>query len=405
MFDYRNNSQNRISFYEKNNASNRSSSNISARAGNVASANYMNNQANYFMIKHNGQHQQSDNTPRGVKQSRNHSSEPPSKSKSNSAPNSPNMSAKKSNGFLNLGGKIASGIMDSAKSKHSTVNDSKSKLRPSISTSSYMLDEMAAASTSKKKKKLAFSDENMLNDEEKTSGTHLSLKDKSKKNKKQPEQNENEYGGDNKSDFEYKQELRQQAEKRSVSLTRPIGNVRSASSSNNTGHGDLKSNLYEAFEKPIEDRMMPTRLNTAPGKKEKNYSTIQSLITSTSVSSNMNKSAMGYNSLKHDAEKKEHKRHQSNSSMAIAPNYIDRDKIAAAEAAAEAAAAAINNYQNRSDLLLMSKSMHSLEKIGNQNAKKPVSATSSPASQLSTKPINNFYNIEKSQIDALQVCD
>jgi hypothetical protein len=394
----RNNSQNRAALYGKNqNSSNRSSSAISLRASstnnlNANSSNHNNGTlaaslSNYFMIKHD------------------HSSKKRNSSKSNSAPSSPNMNSNKKSSSKNQDSKNAQ--------KNATVSENKPKLRPSISSSSYMLDE--AGTNNKKanvKKKLAFSDEDILNDEKKSaSNQRQSLKDKSVK-KVSGKKSESKESPVKKTQAEESKEDKKNKDKRSVSLTKPAsGSVRSASSSQKGGANfDFKS-IYEAFEKPIDDLS-----RTGPKESGNNYETHKPSIVKTDMKDytaiqNLIYNKQGYNSLKYDSQA--HKRQASANGRPMMENYIDREKIAAAAAAAEAAAAAIEK-----DKEFLSKSTNSLERnnyltLSNSNNNSttnemfmnvvPSPTCSLNANQQQTRPITNFYSVIKSQLETLPV--
>jgi hypothetical protein len=305
--------------------------------------------------------------------------------------------------------------------KNATVSENKPKLRPSISSSSHMLDE-AGTSSSKKanvKKKLAFSDEDILNDEKKAATSERqSLKDKCAKkvSGKKSESKESPASKKSQNEDDKTNSLKIIKDKRSMSLTKPASSSdRSASSNQKSGNNfDFKS-IYEAFEKPIDDL----------SKKENNYeSTHQHQHKSSIVKTDMKdysaiqnliyNNKQGYNSLKYDQQA--HKRQPSTNSRPMMENYIDRDKIAAAAAAAEAAAAAIEK-----DKEFLSKSTNSLERnnyltLTNSNNNSALNTndmlttvTLSPTCSLNTnqqhqtRPITNFYSVNKSQLEHLPV--
>jgi hypothetical protein len=377
---------------------------------------------NYFMIKHDG------SAAKRQQQQLARSS-----SKSNSAPSSPNMSSKKNN---LTSSKSQEAALKNAL-KNATVSENKPKLRPSISSSSHMLNEAEAAGEKNKKanvkKKLAFSDEDILNDEKRgascSNGSQQqrqSLKDKSVKKmngkkgceSKEPvvevKKVENEYQsmGD-------KTESTVKPDKRSMSLTKPVAaaQARSISSSNQKAvtSFDFKS-IYEAFEKPIEDLSGKMSGNGLVKTDMKDYTAIQSLICSGAAAGN---AKPGYNSLKYDHHQV-HRRQASTSGRPQMENYIDREKIAAAAAAAEAAAAAIER-----DKEFMSKSSNSLERhnrhnylsLSSSNNDMVMNVMPSPAATVASSangqaagvsgntkpPITNFYTANKSQLENLPV--
>lgn len=300
--------------------SNRSCSNISIRGSN----------SNYFIVKHD-------------------TSSSKRSSKSNSAPNSPGTT-------------------------HRSIFNGK-KLRSSLSSNK--IEDKSNSDKKNIKKKLAFSDDEILNDRP----------SKSKKNKKK-EAVQSEAETDNEINERLNNSYNQKylndsfesdsksKHKRSSSLTKSSSksnqiNLPSSKKNNKFGSTnhiyDYKS-IYDAFEKPIVEmtRMTQSMINTENGqditetKNGKNYKPIQNL---TNCSTKKSDSTEIYNV-----------KGSSNRGL----DYIDREKIAAAAEAAAAASAA-------------------LEK---EKSFKSIPEHSSP--KINQKPICNLYNISKNQLGMLQ---
>jgi hypothetical protein len=283
---------------------------MSNRSGSISSLKSNSNTAN-FIIKHD-----------------NSSSK---KSKSNSAPSSPNLNKSSTNSKSNNSKNSTSKILLS-NMKHSNENGEKKII-----------------------KKLAFSDEEIIND---TKVTAKKDKTESKKSKSESESapiindslNNTE---DNNKKITIKNNTT--SHKRSISLTRPIA---PSNKNGNSAIYDYKS-IYDAFEKPIKEQ-------------NNNNNTAKSTLS--------NKSDMNprfRNSIY--AESKQ-------SNQPLLENYMSSEKMAAASAAAMAAAAAI------------SKEKSSLNKNYYSNSNSPNNISPSVA-----KVISNFYTITRKQIESLPV--
>lgn len=229
------------------------------------------------------------------------------------------------------------------------------------------------------KKKLAFSDDEILNDRP----------SKSKKNKKK-EAAHSEAETDNEINERLNNSYNQKylndsfesdsksKHKRSSSLTKSSSksnqiNLPSSKKNNKFGSTnhiyDFKS-IYDAFEKPIVEmtRMTQSMINTDNGqdmtetKNNKNYKVIQNLANGSAKKNDPNEI---YNV-------------KGSSQRGI--DYIDREKIAAAAEAAAAASAALSREKDKN---FKASSEHSSPKIN-------------------PKPISNFYSISKNQLESLQ---
>jgi hypothetical protein len=285
---------------------------MSNRSGSISSLKSNSNTAN-FIIKHD-----------------NSSSK---KSKSNSAPSSPNLNKSSTNSKSNNNSKNSTSKILLSNMKHSNENGEKKII-----------------------KKLAFSDEEIIND---TKVTAKKDKTESKKSKNESESapiindslNNTE---DNNKKITIKNNTT--SHKRSVSLTRPII---PSNKNGNSAIYDYKS-IYDAFEKPIKELNNNNNNNTAK-------STLS------------NKSDMNprfRNSIY--AESKQ-------SNQPLLENYMSSEKMAAASAAAMAAAAAISKEKN-----LLNKNYYSNN--NSPNISPPVA-----------KVISNFYTITRKQIESLPV--
>ncbi|CAF0760532.1 unnamed protein product [Brachionus calyciflorus] len=338
----KNNSQNR-NLYEKRTTSNRSCSNTSLRANN----------SNYFIVKHDN-------------------SSSKKSSKSNSAPSSPG-----------------------ATHRNIFPDNSNKKLRSSLSSNK--IDDKNNPDRKVIKKKLAFSDDEILNDRP--------SKSKTTKNSKKKEvvysdvDTDNEANNNERLNNSYNQKYLNESfendskskHKRSSSLTKSAqktsqNNLSSSKKNDKFGSTnhiyDYKS-IYDAFEKPIVDMTRLTQsminnnsssnqdLNESTNRVEnsKNYKVIQNLVNNSNKKNDQN-------------DFYQYNKPGSQRSM----DYIDRDKIAAAAEAAAAASAALEREKE--------KNLNSLKQTYSNN--------SSPKVVQSARPITNFYQITKPQLEVLQ---
>lgn len=325
------NNNTRTGFIEKRGASNRSSSNVSTKNSNHSSS---------FIVKHDNSSNKSKSFNRF--------------SKSNSAPNSPNLDS----------------------SKHSKKSDAQqvNKLRSSISTSTNM-NRIGENSTQKKvKKKLAFSDDEILNDR-----PHSSTRNSSRNHLSDYETDENLNNSSN-----------DKKHKRGSSLTKSTRSSRKS----NTGNYDYKP-IYDAFERPIHE-MTKIASNLALNNINQQQQPKSPYSNNTNYSKNyshvppMNGK---YNTINKMIGIDRNPKYESDFAVKFeakaSDNYMDRDKIAAAHAAANAAVNAIE--KDKVDVGI------------NNNPKTNQSPNYSSAPSTSTPPkiINCFYNITQSQIEEL----
>ena len=319
-------------------------------------------------------------------------------SKSNSAPSSPNLKSKSihniNNGNLYREEKPIMKLRSSISS--SNMNGPDDKNRKQI------------------KKKLAFSDDEIINDVPQSNNN--SKNNKKNENYERSDRLNNSYNS--RSSQQYQQE---QYHKRSSSLTK--SSVKQYSSDLKSARGrngstnliyDYKS-IYDAFEKPIEDIV-------AASKRSSNNldSIMRSSVYGTNCVSSMNNSTSNYmtNSSSNKMKYVDHtdlfkKAPSQISNLSYGKeNYLDKDKIAAAaSAAAEAVAAAassssdLNNIFQRDnrekDYINIGTSSISSSSGGGLNYMQSSSNNSNSSNII--KNISNFYNITKSQLDSLPV--
>ena len=284
-------------------------------------------------------------------------------SKSNSAPNSPNLSTKsKSKSSTNQNTSINTTILRSSMSSSSNMNRSDDKSKKNI------------------KKKLAFSDDEILND--------------------RPSRKSN-LASDNDTDYEFSDRLNssynsklnsslRDKHKRSSSLTKTSTKSNQSSLSARGKNGstniiyDYKS-IYDAFEKPIDDMAKltssSTQINSNNAKDGlNNYSSLKSSYHAISDLAN-SRAGSSTNSFKKYDQNDFYFEHKPTQKF---ENYIDKDKIAAAAAAASAAAAAMKKEKDKEVVI-------------------PIMNKSQSAPQQPGKVVNNFYMITKAQIESLPV--
>ena len=278
-------------------------------------------------------------------------------SKSSSAPSSPNLDSK-----------------DNAKKS----NISQGKLRSSISQSANMNRVGENGSSKKVKKKLAFSDDEILNDRPSTQSMG-----RSSRHHLSDYETDGGYTTDGFNDKNNKH-------KRGSSLTKLSRNRNKS----NNGNYDYKP-IYDAFERPIHEMSKngTKSTNNSPPKDQAirnmnhnysylptngNYNTISKLI------------GIDKNS-KQDSIDTSSKLEQSNAQF---ENYMDREKIAAANAAANAA---MNAIEKEKDVVINSNFNSNNGNYGNTKTNSPSALAVLP------KVISSFYNITKSQIEELPV--
>lgn len=304
------------------------------------------------------------------------------------------------------------------------------------------------------KKKLAFSDDEILNDTNNT-GSNKSNSNKSKQQQhlKKPlssaqsdfetdfESNENlstsyTLKRDNTNDSFDNDSSASNKHKRSSSLTKSakltnytlnsgISSARSNRSSTNMIY-DYKP-IYEAFEKPIidaenkssslEQQVNGQNYNNRPT----GYKTIASMITSRSMANgdqmDLNNGGGGggksnnhqnnHNNLNNNNYQQQYQNGgvryvqqngSNNSNNNNNGNYIDKEKIAAAAAAASAAAAALEKEKEAYLYAKASQNSLAAQKNGFNQQHSLMGANNQPS-----KMISNFYNLSKSQIEFLPV--
>lgn len=315
-------------------------------------------------------------------------------SKSNSAPSSPNLSSGKNRlrsiitEAIGTNKNTQSGSANNNNNNNNNTNSTNvTKLRPSISSSSNV---NKSDDRNKKiiKKKLAFSDDEILNDERKSPNSNNSRK------------NTNKYTytlSDNETDYEYPERINSSfnttnnKHKRSTSLTK------SAMKQTNLTRDKIGSTnalydhkpIYDAFEKPIDDLV---RSSVNLGNSLNNYNNNYNIYANGKISSN-------------------------SPSRKVTNNYLDKDKIDAVTAAIERErekdrekddymSGSISSRVNPTTNLITVGTGGSARGQYNNNYSQS-SSSSSPSSSsnsiLSPRVIKNFYYINKSQIESLSV--
>lgn len=325
-FTSRDSNNTRTGFIEKHGSSNRSASNTSTKTSKENGTN--------FIVKHDN----SGNKSRSFIRS----------SKSSSAPSSPNLDAKENKKKSNI---------------------SHGKLRSSISQSANMNRVGESGSSKKVKKKLAFSDDEILNDRPTTQSMG---------------RNSRHHLSDYETDGGYTTDgfnaSISNKHKRGSSLTKLS---RSRNKSNN-GNYDYKP-IYDAFERPIHEMTKNgiKLTNNSPPKDQvaRNGNSNYSYLPGNGNYNNISKLIGIDKNSKQDVIDAASKLEQSNAQF---ENYMDREKIAAAHAAANAAMNAIGKEK---------------DDVMSSNVK----TNSSSVSVTLPKVINNFYSITKTQIEELPV--
>lgn len=269
------------------------------------------------------------------------SSSQKSKSKSNSAPSSPNLS--KSNS------KTAGASSSSSKSNSS-------KIRSSMSSSSKTSEKNNENNNKKVIKKLAFSDDEIINDKPEKSSKKSKSKEKEPKQVDLNESLEKSDNSDNAQNSKFSKNANKH--KRSTSLTKSLVGSSSKSTSKNGSSAiyDYKS-IYDAFEKPIKDLTSTTAH--------------LSLKSTSTTKPNVNR----YNKPDNYSDFKK---------QPLLDTYLSTEKMAAASAAAMAAA--VNSQRDKERDYVPNRAFNSILN--------PV-----------PKVISNFYNITRNQIESLPVSE
>jgi hypothetical protein len=335
----------------------------------------------------------------------NSSSKSSKASKSNSAPNSPNLKSKSVHNINANPYREEKSIM---------------KLRSSISSSN--MNGPDDKNRKQIKKKLAFSDDEIINDIPQSNGSN-NRNSKKNENYERSDRLNNSYN--TRSSQHYQQE---QYHKRSSSLTK--SSVKQYSSDLKSARGrngstnliyDYKS-IYDAFEKPIDDV-------TAASKRSSNNidSIMRSSVYGTncvsSINNNNNNSTSNYmtNSLNSSSNKMKYTDHTDLFKKAPSQisnlsygkdNYLDKDKIAAAaSAAAEAVAAAASSSSDLNNIFQRDNKERDYMNIGTCSISSSngggvlnyMQSSNNSSNSNTNKNISDFYNITKSQLDSLSV--